>query len=72
MSRTPILCYHNVEQAPDGSRFKLLYVSPEQFDRQLWTLRRLGMRGVHSCRSNCSGLTYSSLNRLPSGACSTL
>ena len=46
MSRTPILCYHNVEQAPDGSRFKLLYVSPEQFDRQLWTLRRLGMRGV--------------------------
>lgn len=42
----PILCYHNIEQSPHGSRFKLLYVSPEKFAHQLWTLRRLGLRGV--------------------------
>lgn len=46
MSALPILCYHNVAAAPASARFKLLYVSPESFDRQLWTLRRLGLRGV--------------------------
>jgi peptidoglycan/xylan/chitin deacetylase (PgdA/CDA1 family) len=46
MSKIPILCYHNVEQSPGNSRFKLLYVSQAQFERQLWTIRRLGLRGV--------------------------
>ena len=46
MSALPILCYHNVATAPADARFKLLYVSPERFERQLWTLRRLGLRGV--------------------------
>lgn len=46
MSALPILCYHNVARAPEDAPFKLLYVSPEKFERQLWTLRRLGLRGV--------------------------
>jgi peptidoglycan/xylan/chitin deacetylase (PgdA/CDA1 family) len=46
MARLPILCYHNIGPAPPTSRFKLLYVSPESFERQLWTLQRLGLRGV--------------------------
>ncbi|HLY52430.1 MAG TPA: polysaccharide deacetylase family protein, partial [Steroidobacteraceae bacterium] len=46
MSVLPILCYHNVAAAPAGAHFRLLYVSPERFERQLWTLRRLGLRGV--------------------------
>jgi peptidoglycan/xylan/chitin deacetylase (PgdA/CDA1 family) len=46
MSALPILCYHNVATAPKDAPFKLLYVSPESFERQLWTLRRLGLRGV--------------------------
>ncbi len=33
-------------EAPKEAPFKLLYVSPEKFERQLWTLRRLGLRGV--------------------------
>jgi peptidoglycan/xylan/chitin deacetylase (PgdA/CDA1 family) len=35
-----------VAEAPKDARFKLLYVSPERFERQLWTLHRLGLRGV--------------------------
>ncbi len=46
MSALPILCYHNVATAPSEARFKLLYVSPQRFERQLWALRRLGLRGV--------------------------
>jgi peptidoglycan/xylan/chitin deacetylase (PgdA/CDA1 family) len=46
VARLPILCYHNIAPAPPGSQFKLLYVSPAAFERQLWTLRRLGLRGV--------------------------
>lgn len=46
MSALPILCYHNVAAAPKDALFKLLYVSPDSFERQLWTLRRLGLRGV--------------------------
>lgn len=46
MSALPILCYHNVAMAPKDAPFKLLYVSPDRFERQLWTLRRLGLRGV--------------------------
>ncbi|HEV7985923.1 MAG TPA: polysaccharide deacetylase family protein [Steroidobacteraceae bacterium] len=46
MSALPILCYHNVAPAPKEARFKLLYVSPESFERQLWTLHRIGLRGV--------------------------
>ncbi len=46
MSALPILGYHNVAMAPKDAPFKLLYVSPDRFERQLWTLRRLGLRGV--------------------------
>jgi peptidoglycan/xylan/chitin deacetylase (PgdA/CDA1 family) len=46
MSKIPILCYHNVGQSPQDGKFKLLYTSLEKFDRQLWTMRRLGLRGV--------------------------
>ena len=46
MSALPILCYHNVAIAPPNAPFKLLYVRPERFERQLWALRRLGVRGV--------------------------
>jgi peptidoglycan/xylan/chitin deacetylase (PgdA/CDA1 family) len=46
MSALPILSYHNVAMAPKDAPFKLLYVSPDSFERQLWTLRRLGLRGV--------------------------
>jgi peptidoglycan/xylan/chitin deacetylase (PgdA/CDA1 family) len=46
MSALPILGYHNVAMAPQDAPFKLLYVSPDSFERQLWTLRRLGLRGV--------------------------
>jgi peptidoglycan/xylan/chitin deacetylase (PgdA/CDA1 family) len=46
MSKLPILCYHNVAPPPNDAAFKLLYVSPDSFERQLWTLRRLGLRGV--------------------------
>jgi peptidoglycan/xylan/chitin deacetylase (PgdA/CDA1 family) len=53
MSALPILCYHNVAAAPKDAPFKLLYVSPELFERQLWTLRRLGLRGV----STSEGIT---------------
>jgi peptidoglycan/xylan/chitin deacetylase (PgdA/CDA1 family) len=46
MSALPILSYHNVATAPKDAPFKLLYVSPDSFEQQLWTLRRLGLRGV--------------------------
>jgi peptidoglycan/xylan/chitin deacetylase (PgdA/CDA1 family) len=46
MAKIPILCYHNVGSAPADSRFKLLYVRTALFERQLWTMRRLGLRGV--------------------------
>ena len=46
MSRLPILCYHNIGQAPAAGRFALLHVVEARFERQLWTLRRLGLRGV--------------------------
>jgi peptidoglycan/xylan/chitin deacetylase (PgdA/CDA1 family) len=35
-----------VAEAPKETHFKLLYVSPESFERQLWTLHRIGLRGV--------------------------
>src|SRR5579864_9389724 len=46
MSALPILGYHNVAMAPKDAPFKLLYVSLDRSERQLWTLRRLGLRGV--------------------------
>jgi peptidoglycan/xylan/chitin deacetylase (PgdA/CDA1 family) len=41
-----ILNYHNIAIAPSGMRMRRLYVSPLQFDRHLWWLRRLGLVGV--------------------------
>ena len=46
MSRIPILCYHNVDRPPPEMRLRLLYVDPAMFERQLWAIQRLGMRGV--------------------------
>jgi peptidoglycan/xylan/chitin deacetylase (PgdA/CDA1 family) len=46
MTKVPILCYHHLARAPADARFPSLYVGPERFERQLWTLRRLGLRGV--------------------------
>src|SRR6266436_798279 len=46
MRRLPILCYHNIGHAAPASQFKLLYVSPEKFARQLWTLQHMGLQGV--------------------------
>lgn len=46
MSRVPILCYHNVGPRPAGTRLGLLYVGSPQFERQLWIIQRLGLRGV--------------------------
>jgi peptidoglycan/xylan/chitin deacetylase (PgdA/CDA1 family) len=53
MPALPIICYHNVAVVPPQARFKLLYVDPDTFERQLWCLRRLGLGGV--CMSE--GLT---------------
>ena len=66
MSRLPILCYHNVAEAPKEAPFKLLYVSPERFERQLWTLRRLGLRGV------CTSEGFARLHNATSRGCVVL
>jgi peptidoglycan/xylan/chitin deacetylase (PgdA/CDA1 family) len=68
MSRIPILCYHNVGAVPAASRFPLLYMTPDKLARQLWMIRRLGLRGVSmsegmpqlcsSARSNLVILTF--------------
>ena len=46
MSGVPILCYHNIGPAPAEARFALLHVAEAKLERQLWALRRLGLRGV--------------------------
>lgn len=46
MSRVPILCYHHVGPRPVATRFGSLHVTAGLLDRQLWALRRLGLRGV--------------------------
>jgi peptidoglycan/xylan/chitin deacetylase (PgdA/CDA1 family) len=68
VSRIPILCYHNIGPSPPGARFGLLYTNPDRFERQLWTLHRLGLRGVavqeglrhlsEGARSNLVMLTF--------------
>lgn len=44
--RLRILYYHNVAIAPPGAKLAKLYVDPHDFARQMWCLRRLGLRGV--------------------------
>jgi peptidoglycan/xylan/chitin deacetylase (PgdA/CDA1 family) len=46
VSRLTILNYHNVDIVPTGAQMAKLYVSPLQFDRQCWWLKKLGIRGV--------------------------
>jgi peptidoglycan/xylan/chitin deacetylase (PgdA/CDA1 family) len=46
MSGVPILCYHNIGAAPAEARFALLHVAEARLERQLWALRRVGLRGV--------------------------
>jgi peptidoglycan/xylan/chitin deacetylase (PgdA/CDA1 family) len=68
MTKIPILCYHHLAEAPAHARFTTLYVGPRQFERQLWALRRLGLRGVsmseglwqleHGARHRCVILTF--------------
>jgi peptidoglycan/xylan/chitin deacetylase (PgdA/CDA1 family) len=68
MSRIPILCYHNIGPPPAGTPFKLLHVAEAKLERQLWALRRLGVRGVSmaegfgqlgaAARSNLVVLTF--------------
>lgn len=41
-----ILSYHNIDDAPAGVAMPGLYVPPAEFARQMWSLRRLGLRGV--------------------------
>jgi peptidoglycan/xylan/chitin deacetylase (PgdA/CDA1 family) len=41
-----ILNYHNIATAPFGIQIPRLYVSPLQFERHLWWLRRVGLVGV--------------------------
>jgi peptidoglycan/xylan/chitin deacetylase (PgdA/CDA1 family) len=63
VSRVPILCYHNVDRRPAGTKFGLLYVEPAQFDRQLWAIERLGMRGV-SMGEGLAGLRGTTRSRM--------
>lgn len=44
--RLRILYYHNIAVAPPGAALAKLYVDPHDFARQLWCLKRLGLRGV--------------------------
>jgi peptidoglycan/xylan/chitin deacetylase (PgdA/CDA1 family) len=41
-----ILNYHNIATAPLGMQMPRLYVSPLQFERHLWWMRRVGLVGV--------------------------
>src|ERR1700732_2270432 len=63
MRTIPIICYHNIGPTPAGSRFGLLYVNPEKFERQLWMMRSLGLRGVavREGRRELAGNTKSNL-----------
>ncbi|MEJ1962852.1 MAG: polysaccharide deacetylase family protein [Gammaproteobacteria bacterium] len=44
--RLRILYYHNIAVAPPGAALAKLYVDPHDFARQMWCLKRLGLRGV--------------------------
>ena len=44
--RLRILYYHNVAVAPPGAALAKLYVDPDDFARQMWCLKRFGLRGV--------------------------
>jgi peptidoglycan/xylan/chitin deacetylase (PgdA/CDA1 family) len=46
MSLLRIFTYHNIGTPPPGASATQLYVAIENFDRQCWLLRRLGIRGV--------------------------
>lgn len=46
MNRLTILNYHNVAVPPARAQMVKLYVTSDQFDRQCWMLKRLGLRGV--------------------------
>ncbi len=44
--RLKVLAYHNIALAPRGALLPKLYVEPRNFARQMWCLKRLGLRGV--------------------------
>jgi peptidoglycan/xylan/chitin deacetylase (PgdA/CDA1 family) len=44
--RLTILTYHNIASAPCGALLPKLYVDPSNFARQMWCLKRMGLRGV--------------------------
>lgn len=41
-----IFTYHNIDTPPKGAQLPKLYIDVEQFDRQCWLLKKLGIRGV--------------------------
>jgi peptidoglycan/xylan/chitin deacetylase (PgdA/CDA1 family) len=46
LAKIPILSYHSIDAAPDKARFPGLHVPPELFERQMWTVKRLGFRCI--------------------------
>ena len=46
MQQLRIFMYHSIGTPPAGALMPKLYVEMEEFDRQCWLLRRLGIRGV--------------------------
>jgi peptidoglycan/xylan/chitin deacetylase (PgdA/CDA1 family) len=44
--RLTVLNYHNIALAPPEALLPKLYVDPRMFARQMWCLKRLGLRGV--------------------------
>ena len=68
MSRLKILGYHNVGVAPPKAKSPDLYVSQDSFARQMWLLKRAGVRGVsiteairnirEETSTNCIAITF--------------
>jgi hypothetical protein len=56
-----ILNYHNVAPVPPGMLLPKLYVSQEQFARQLWWLRRVGLLGVSLSEGSMRALPLDAL-----------
>jgi peptidoglycan/xylan/chitin deacetylase (PgdA/CDA1 family) len=46
MTRIPILGYHHISAPPVESKVRNLHVTPTQFERQMWLLKKLGLTGM--------------------------
>jgi len=68
LAKIPILSYHSIAAAPEDSAFPGLHVPPEEFERHMWVIKRLGFRCIsisdayRRLRSNqvgrCVALTF--------------